>query len=151
MRILSSKAKNEITIIDDLAGSEEHVLYYRIPETDERQWYEHAKVVRDGEDVEIQATTAAFNAGASILTGIREGDFGRINDEGKAVPIASDPDSENYFEGWKEHVEKHAADHVIHLGLHVFERPTRVKKAPLKDPPKAPAGGGSGKTRVKSS
>jgi|GEM_PF-730458 len=153
MRILSSRARHELPIIDNIAGGEEHVLYYRAPTTEERQAYEHAKVVRDGEEVEVKVTVAAFDAGLEILTGIRDGDFGRMDENDQAVSISSDQGSENYFEGWKEHVAVHAPDHIIHLGIHVFDRPTSVRRAPkmAETKPKADPDKKGKKARLKAS
>ncbi|WP_035238152.1 hypothetical protein [Desulfobacter vibrioformis] len=143
MRILSKSGHNKLTIVDKLAGGEEHDIYYRMPTTQERQEFEQDKVKRDGDSVQIDATGAAYEAGKKILTGIRDGDFGREDETGEVVQLSSTPGNDGYLENWKDLVCDLAPDHVILLGLHVFENPTAVKRAPAVPPKQVTAPGTS--------
>lgn len=137
-RILTKKGKNKLTIIDKLAGGETHDLFYRLPTTEERQEYEQDKVKRTDDGVKVDATGAALEAGEKILGSIRDGDFEWEDESGEIVPLSSTPGSEGYREDWKEIICDLAADHVIQLGLYVFENPTMVRNAPVKKQKKTP-------------
>lgn len=93
-------------------------LYYRMPMVPELQKYKSALIkVKNGkvkyqfDDVEIK-----LRFGATICTGIREGDFGM-----HGHPISSELGSEFYDPDWKEFVCKKYPQLIMTLAAVVFE------------------------------
>ncbi len=115
MRDLTRSDKNKMVINDARSGSEIE-LYYRNPTTQEEVEYQAKLFKRQGKKVLINAFSTRLEMGLKILTGFREGDFGI---EGK--PIASDPQSPNYKENWKDLLKDSAADIITAFSFSVFE------------------------------
>jgi len=121
---------NEMRFQDNLSNSE-IVLQYRMPTTPERVAYTNESFQRKGRKIISRPVETRLKYGLKILEGIREGDFEVKGPDGTWVVISSDPKSEHYFAGWKEHVEKYASDIVELLAIRVFDVP--VQAAPEED------------------
>ncbi len=115
MRDLTRSDKNKMVINDARSGSEIE-LYYRNPATQEEVEYQAKLFKRQGKKVLINAFSTRLEMGLKILTGFREGDFGI-----KGKPIASDPQSPNYKENWKDLLKDSAADIITAFSFAVFE------------------------------
>jgi hypothetical protein len=115
---------NEMRFQDNLSGSE-IVLLYRMPTTKERIAYTNESFQRKGKALVNRSVETRFKYGMTILGGFREGDF-EIKQGREYQPIASDPASDNFFPGWKEHIKKYASDLVEHLAIRVFDIPVQV-------------------------
>lgn len=118
MRDLEQSDKNTLTIKDAISGTDIE-LYYRLPMTPERVAYQSRMFRTKGGKMKVQVFEARIEFGLKILTGFREGDFGI-----KGKPIASDPQSKNYQEDWKELIKATAADIVNAFAFVVFEGAT---------------------------
>lgn len=117
---------NELKIHDNISNSD-IILYYRDPDTAERSGYQNESLQRRRSRIVFRTAEARLKYGAKILTGFRSGDFERKID-GRWVPMASDPQSEHYFEDWKAHLVKHAGDLIMLLAAHVFDAPAEVEE-----------------------
>lgn len=115
---------NEMKLQDNLSGSE-IVLYYRMPETEERVAYSSESLQRKGRKIIQKTVETRLKYGARILAGFRTGDFEKKKD-GKWLPLASDPESEHYDPDWKVYLQKHAADVIELLALRVFDAPVQT-------------------------
>lgn len=116
--------RNELTLQDNLSDSK-IVLYYRLPETSERQKYHNATLSRRGKKVELNHAKARLDAGMGILTGFKVGSFERVVD-GKHVAFSSVEGEENYYPEWRKWVEKNADDLVMLLAARVFDAPSSI-------------------------
>ena len=123
---LLSDAPNKLTLHDNISGSE-IVLFYRNPTTQEMAGYHNESVTRKRKRVEFRQANAQLKYGERILLGFRDGDFVR-EENGQTKPMASDPDSPNYFEDWKAQVMKHAADLIMLMAAHVFNASAEVEE-----------------------
>jgi hypothetical protein len=115
---------NSVEFYDNLSASRIQ-LFYRTPTTSERGKYSNESVQRIRNKTVFRLVETRQKFGMAILTGFRDGDF-EIEKEGQPVPIASEPNSENYYPDWREVIEKHASDLVQMLAAHVFESPAEV-------------------------
>jgi len=95
---------NKATIKDNISGSEIE-LSYRIPTPSELQQFYSSSIKRRGGKTISNAVEARLRFALNIITGFRDGDFGK---DGK--PISSNPESDNYYSGWKKLLEEKAAD-----------------------------------------
>lgn len=118
MRDLEATAVNRITLNDARSGTAIE-LSYRTPTTQEEVDYQAKAYRRKGKKMLVNAGMK-INAALSILTGIREGDFGLAR-----KPISSDPASPSYCENWKQALKDAASDILIAFSAAVFEG-TRV-------------------------
>lgn len=118
MRVLSTKPST-LRITDNLSGAELEI-YYRQPTTSERVKYANKSIVRRRNKIENNLPETRLEFGKQIMTGFRDGDFGR-EEEGKVIPLSSNPASEHYRADWKEQLEEYASDIIMTLALHVFE------------------------------
>ena len=116
--------RNELKLWDNISNSE-LVIYYREPTTEERQKYQNMAVQRKRNKVVFRQVEAKIKYGLAVIVGFRDGDFVR-NVDGKEVPMASEPGSDNYCEQWKEELERFAADIVMIVASHVFDAPTEI-------------------------
>ncbi len=121
--------KNTLKIQDPISNSNIE-LYYRMPETSEMQKYRSEAIIRKGRKLKLRTFEAQLKYGLIILTGFRDGDFGaggkhissnpdcpnQIDVDGKMLPLV-------YREDWKDILKDKAADLVIALASHVFEKP----------------------------
>lgn len=117
-RVLGT-TRNSVTLSDNISNSE-IVLYYRNPTTAERNGYANMAMQRKRNKIKFNQAVARLKYGLVILLGFREGDFVR-SEGGKEVPFSSDKASPHYLPGWKEELEKGAADLVMLLAAHVFD------------------------------
>ena len=115
MRDLKQSDRNVLRISDAISGSEIE-LYYRMPTTSEQVAYQSKLVKRQGKKVVIHAFDTRLEYGLKILTGFREGDFGF---DGK--PVASDNQSPNFREDWKELLTQSAPDIINAFAMTIFE------------------------------
>ena len=123
---------NELLLQDHLSDS---VLgtYYRTPDTAERQTYINKQRKRVGKKYVDNSVANRIVHGKKIITGIREGDYERkVGDE--YVPFSSDPQAENYFEGWRDWMEVNCADVLTMLAVRVFEMPVTLTRPDEDDP-----------------
>ncbi len=120
--------QNEMRFKDNLSGSD-IVLIYRMPTTQERVAYTNESFQRKANKVVQKTVQTRQKFGAKILAGFRDGDFEIKGPDGKWMPIASDPKSEHFYEGWKAHVEQHASDLVELLAIRVFDVPVVAQEA----------------------
>ncbi len=120
-RDLTISEHNELILRDSVSGSD-IVFYYRTPETPDRVKYQAGRFRRDGARMVMRFRSAAIEAAASVLVGIRDGDFtcGR-DDEGLPIPISSNPDSLHYREDWKDLILQMAGDLLFIMGHELFE------------------------------
>lgn len=123
-RILGAE-RNTLKVFDRISGTELEI-YYREPTTEERAVYSNQTISRKGRKVKVQVGETRQKFGVRIMSGFRDGDFVAPKD-GKPVPIASDKDSPNYAENWKDLVLKHASDIIELLAAHVFEGSAEVE------------------------
>jgi len=124
-RNTSKSLNNELKIHDNMSDSD-IVLFYRTPETSERQAYQNLALQRKGKNIKFNQAEARLVHGLKILTGFREGDFTRDVNGEKNVPYSSDKSSPHYLETWKEEVEAGAADLVMLLAAHVFDASAEI-------------------------
>jgi len=123
---------NLLTIQDNLSGCELG-LYYRFPETSERQGYFNGMQKRLGKKVVNNAVANRVKYGKKILTGLRDGDFERRDDAGAYIPISTDMGNQaHYFEGWMKWMEDNCADILVALAVRVYEFPV-LAAAPQND------------------
>lgn len=118
---------NTLKIQDNISGDEIEV-YWRPPTTKERAAYANESIRRRGRKVRTRVGEARQKYGLLIMSGIREGDFEVKQDE-KWVPLASDPESENYNAEWKNIVLRDAPDIVELLAAHVFDASAEVDES----------------------
>lgn len=116
MMELDYSEKNEITFIVARSNNERCTLFYRDPTTEERVSYSADMIKKINGILVDNSIQNRLNYGKKILTGFAEKQFTL-----KGKPISSDPDNENYSEGWKELVIKLYADLLIKLAYQVFE------------------------------
>lgn len=124
---LLSNADNTLRITDNISGSEIE-LYYRLPTTAEHTAYQNECIQRRGKKVRTRYPETRLKYGKKILTGFRAGDFVIEDGQGGTRAIASEEGHADYFEGWRGHVEKYAADLVQLLAGHVFEQPADIEE-----------------------
>lgn len=117
---LLSDDHNKLKIHDNISNSE-MVLFYRTPTSQENTQYTNEVTVRKRNRIVSRLGETRQKYGAEILTGFRDGDFVRKNERNEIVPIASDPDSPNYYPEWKDLVREKASDLIEALAIHVFE------------------------------
>ncbi len=117
--------RNQVTIHDNISNSE-ILFFYRTPTTAEIEGFSNLSIQRRGKKVKFRQAEARLKYGLKILTGIREGDFERL-DNGQYVPISSDEGSPHYYPAWKEWLRENAADLVMLLGLHVFDNSAEIE------------------------
>ena len=122
-----------LTIKDSISGTDIE-LYYRLPSTPERVAYQSKMFRAKGGKMKMQVLEARLEFGLRILTGFREGDFGF-----KKKPIASEPQSENYKENWKELIQATAADVVNVFAFVVFEGATLQTEIEIETEEEEPA------------
>jgi len=114
-----AKQNNELRIHDNLSDSD-ITLFYRMPTTKERQAYANLSVQRKGNKVEFNQATSRITYGLQILSGIKDGDFERLEGD-KYLPISSSEGSTNFLPEWKKFVEDNGSDLVMLLAAHVFD------------------------------
>lgn len=122
-RVLGTN-QNQLKIDDQVSGST-ITFFYRLPTTKERQGYMNMAVQRKGKRVEMRHAEAQAKYGEKILTGIRDGDF-EVVENGKSVPLSSDPKSPHYREDWKQQVADNASDLLMLLAIHAFDRSATI-------------------------
>lgn len=103
---------------DHISGSE-LVLYHRLPTTEERTAYANGQIVREGNKLKNKLADVRINFGLKILTGFREGDFLKAENQ----PFSADPASPVYDAAWRTLIKKYAADVLTVLSIRVFEQP----------------------------
>ena len=130
MPILLSEETNELQLVDHISGSEV-VFTYRMPTTEEREGYQNMSIQRKRNALTFNTIKARQKYGASILTGIRDGDFQKRVANGDVLPISSDPNSADYDPDWKKSVERYAGHLVQLLAGHVFDAPATVEDGSL--------------------
>ena len=130
-RIIGAE-RNELIIDDKISGCQ-LALYYRMPTTSERQGYLNAAIKRIKNKVSMHLAEARMKYGMAILTGIRDGDFERI-ENGRAVPLSSDPASPHYHEGWKREIEQGCGDLVMVLAGLVFDGGAEIAQSDEEEP-----------------
>jgi hypothetical protein len=101
-------------------GGDEVGVYFRQANTKEMHGYQNEAVQRKRNNVKFRSSEAQLKYGHKVMTGIRDGDCGAPNVEGKMVPISSDPQSPDYRENWRELLEQYAPNIIIALGAYVF-------------------------------
>jgi len=104
-------------------------VFHREPTTEEIHKYNSEAIRRKGQNVKFRHSKAQFKFGAKILKGIVEGDFGVPDQDGKIVPISSDPESPDYRQDWKALLLKMAPAVVITLAAAVFGGTEAVDEA----------------------
>lgn len=123
-RITDGTVQNELTIEDPIGG-EDLVVYYRLPDTEERIKYNKGQIKKKGKKIVYRIKENRKEWGSTILTGIRHGDFLKMVN-GVAVPYSHDPSSPDYDPAWKNHIEKYASDVLEVMAQTVFEN-TKAK------------------------
>jgi len=118
----------EAIMRDDLSDTE-IVFYYNRPTTQDDLRFENNFQKRKGGSIEADVVEEQIDLGLEKITGIRDGDFERVNESGEWVPVSSDPKSEHYFEDWKGFLREFADDLVARFTLHVFRRGTSPVKS----------------------
>jgi hypothetical protein len=113
---------NELCLNDNLSNSE-LVVYYRMPTTSERQEYLNRRQIRKGKVFVDNTIVNKADFGARIITGVREGDFERLGDNGQYLPISSDQQSEYYYPEWREWMAEHCNDILMVIAYRAFEVP----------------------------
>lgn len=131
-RIIGAE-RNELIVDDKISGSQLG-LYYRTPTTSERQAYLNAAIKRHRNKVTMHHAEARMKYGMAILTGVRDGDFMRMQD-GKAVAMSSDPAGPNYYPEWKREIEGGCGDLVMLLAAVVFDGGAEIAQADNADEP----------------
>jgi hypothetical protein len=106
----------EVTFLDRLSNSN-ITLSYRMPTTEERIKYANEQIVRKDGKIKNNAGETRIKYGLTILTGFKEGDFTK----GENQPISADPKSPHYDPAWKTIIKQYASDIVSMLAVHVFE------------------------------
>lgn len=96
-------------------------IRYRLPTTEEHQEYINRLMQNVGGKIVSNHAATRLTMGAKIITGIQDGCFGRLNEDGREVPMSSDKKSPDYFKEWKEALMDGAGDIVGALGCAVFE------------------------------
>jgi hypothetical protein len=124
MRITAPDVINSLTLNDAITG-EQPTFYYRIPTTEERAQYNRQLWKRDRNKVKSAIEETRQHFGKKILTGFKEGDFGKIV-EGQPVPYSSDPKLSHYDPNWKDLLGQYAADLIAFLAATVFEGTSRA-------------------------
>ncbi|MDY7034561.1 MAG: hypothetical protein SV375_00135 [Thermodesulfobacteriota bacterium] len=114
-----SEELNELKVQDNISNSS-IVLYYRTPTTEENIQYTNESIVRRRNKITSRLGEARQKFGLKILEGFRAGDFTKKID-GRSVPLASDPKSNEYDPEWKILIAKHAPDIIEILAIHAFE------------------------------
>lgn len=115
---------NTMVLQDTLSDCEIH-LKYRMPTPQEIISYRNGDTKRKRNKIVVNTGANRLEHGLKILKGFRDGDFAKI-ENGKQVPISSDPKSKNYDEDWKGLVEKQASDLIETLAVQVFDRSSQV-------------------------
>lgn len=128
-RIASKVLNNELRLSDPVSG-EVITFYYRLPTTKERSQYENAKIRRERNKLKFEVGETKLKFGKLILQGFKEtevkedgskvGGFTKIED-GKEIIFASDPNSKNYDQNWKDLLELYASDLICALATHLFD------------------------------
>ena len=120
-----ASGRNQVTIHDNISNTE-ILFFYRTPTTSELEGFSNMSIQRRGKKIRFRQAEARLQYGLKILTGIRDGDFERL-DNGRYVPISSDEGSPHYYPQWKEWLRDNAADLVMLLGLHVFDNSAEIE------------------------
>lgn len=115
------KTKGNFLQLQDNISDSVLGVYYRTPTTKERQLYINKKSFREGKKLKDNSAANRVNFGKRIITGLRDGDFIRTNEEGNEQPISTDKVSENYYEEWKDWMVEHCSDVLTVLSGRVFE------------------------------
>lgn len=124
MRILGGE---NLLIFDDNVSGGQIGLKYRMPTTAEIISFRNGGTKNvDGKLVSCMPENRLTH-GLKILTGVRDGDFGKPGPDGEAVAVSSDKLSADYDANWKELVGRSAGDLVEMLGFYVFEASAKVK------------------------
>jgi len=106
----------EVTFFDRISNSK-ITLHYRMPTTEERIAYANEQIIRKGGKIKNNAGEARIKFGMKILTGFKDGDF----EKGENQPLSADTKSPNYDAAWKTIIKQYASDVVALLCVHVFE------------------------------
>ena len=114
-----SRQHNELKLRDNLSGSD-ITLYYRMPTTSERQRYQNKSLQRHRNRVEFNQAQARLEAGLTIITGFKEGDFERLVDSGYQ-PFSCREGAANYYPEWRNWLAEHADDLLMLLAAQVFD------------------------------
>ncbi|WP_417913666.1 hypothetical protein [Candidatus Electronema sp. JM] len=131
MRICAKDAISTLRIEDALSGSTLEI-HYRLPTTEERQAVVNEQLRKEGGEVINDFIASRIKYGLRITTGFRAGDFGRMED-GKAVPMASDPRHEHYYADWKDALAEGAGDVLLRLASHVFDSSVSLAKREVEE------------------
>lgn len=91
-----------VCLTDRVAGNREVQFTYVLPTTRERNGYLNDQLKRKGRKTEVATSSARLKYGACILRGIRDGDFAVRGKNREIVRISSDPESPEFFPGWKD-------------------------------------------------
>ncbi len=112
--------ENSLRILDNISGGELEI-YYRMPTTREMQSYMDRRIERRGNQVVDNGAQVRLEFGKKILTGVRHGDFERLDEKGKYRPLSHDESAADYYPEWKNWMVEHAADVLTMLAVRVFE------------------------------
>lgn len=114
-RELKTAGIHTITLWDPVEKAEV-VFSHRMPGTEERLRYMVGRYKRQGTKLIDRTRSALIDAAASVLAGIRTGDF-TID----GVPLSSTEGEEGYRDDWKELVRDAAGDLLFLMGHELFE------------------------------
>lgn len=131
-RIIGAE-RNELIIDDKISGCQ-IALYYRMPTTSERQAYLNAAIKRNRNKVTMHHAEARMKFGMSILTGVRDGDFMRMGEQGKPMAMSSNQTSPDYYPEWKAEIEGGCGDLVMMLAALVFDGGAEIAQADDEEP-----------------
>jgi len=109
-------AENKVKIKDNISNSE-ILIYYRMPDTEERVFF-RTNVGISPEKI-YERIDIAVEAGLKIMTGFRKGDI-KINENGSIKDISSDKDDKDYNDDWKDFFKKYRPDIPEMLAYKVF-------------------------------
>jgi hypothetical protein len=119
-RIIGDGVKNQLVLKDPFSG-DPIIIYYRIPNSEERIAYESAKYRREKDRFEFCLSEARLKFGEKIIEGFEEGSFLHKIEGAGNRPFSSDPESPNYDPSWKELLRKYAPDVLEILAEHAFD------------------------------
>lgn len=118
--------KCSLKIEDNISG-DSVTLYYTLPTNKQRLAYQNASVERHNGRIVNRTVEARQKYGLEILTGVKAGDL-EIEQNGKWVPLVTDPAQPGYREDWKDIVLEQAADLVELLAAQVFDVSARIAR-----------------------
>jgi len=101
---------------------------HRLPTTKERIAFSNEKIRRVRNKVIFKEAETRIKYALMILKGIPEGHFERKTDDGKFVPVASDPESKNFYDKWKDVVYETGADLLETFGAYIYEGSAEVDR-----------------------